>query len=160
MRLFAMQVPGQLLFSIASQLALIVLAGATAALTVGGTLTVPAIALIVVIARYLEPFTAVSELAPALQSVRAMLDRIRSVLTAPAVAAGTATLHDGPAAARIEFDHVAFSYDGATEPVLGGSVSACSRVPRLRSWALGIGKEHDPGADCGSAPADRRPHPD
>ncbi|WP_134429619.1 ABC transporter ATP-binding protein [Mycobacterium ulcerans] len=125
MRLFAMQVPGQLLFSIASQLALIVLAGATAALTVGGTLTVPeAIALIVVIARYLEPFTAVSELAPALQSVRAMLDRIRSVLTAPAVAAGTATLDDGPAAARIEFDHVAFSYDGATEPVLDG-VSFC-----------------------------------
>ena len=79
-----MQIPGQLLFSIASQLALILLAGVTTALTVGGTLTVPeAVALIVVMARYLEPFATVSELAPALETVRATLDRIRSVLTAP-----------------------------------------------------------------------------
>ena len=40
MRLLAMQVPGQLLFSLASQLALILFAGATTALTVNGTLTV------------------------------------------------------------------------------------------------------------------------
>ncbi|MCV7051953.1 ABC transporter ATP-binding protein, partial [Mycobacterium heidelbergense] len=125
MRLLAMQVPGQLLFSLASQLALILLAGATAALTVNGTLTVPeAIALIVVIARYLEPFTTISELAPALESTRATLDRIRSVLTAPAVDAGAATLADGaPSSAgapRIEFDDVAFGYEGAGAPVLDG----------------------------------------
>lgn len=119
-RLLGMQIPGQLLFSIASQLALILLAGATTALTVAGALTVPeAIALIVVMARYLEPFTTVSELAPALESTRATLDRIRSVLTAPALDAGTATLRDVPAAPRIEFDDVCFSYDGAS-PVLDG----------------------------------------
>ena len=84
MRLLVMQVPGQLLFSLASQLALILLAGATTALTVNGTLTVPeAIALIVVIARYLEPFTTISELAPAFESTRATLDRFRTVLTRP-----------------------------------------------------------------------------
>lgn len=125
MRLLAMQVPGQLLFSMASQLALILLAGATTALTVNGALTVPeAIALIVVIARYLEPFTTISELAPALESTRATLDRIRSVLTAPAVDAGAATLADGaPSSAgapRIEFDDVAFGYEGAGAPVLDG----------------------------------------
>ena len=93
MRLLGMQIPGQLLFSIASQLALILLAGATTALTVNGTLTVAeAIALIVVIARYLEPFTTVSELAPALESTRATLDRIRGVLSAPVLEAGAATL--------------------------------------------------------------------
>lgn len=93
MRLLSMQVPGQLLFSLASQLALILLAGATTALTVNGTLTVPeAIALIVVIVRYLEPFTALSELAPALESTRATLDNIRRVLTAPLMNAGTAAL--------------------------------------------------------------------
>ncbi|ORW98426.1 iron ABC transporter permease [Mycobacterium szulgai] len=119
-RLLGMQIPGQLLFSIASQLALILLAGATTALTVAGALTVPeAIALIVVMARYLEPFTTVSELAPALESTRATLDRIRSVLTAPALDAGTATLRDVAAAPRIEFDDVCFSYDGAS-PVLDG----------------------------------------
>ena len=118
-RLLLMQIPGQLLFSLASQLALIVLAGATTAMTVSGKLTVPeAIALIIVIARYLEPFTTVSELGPALEGTRATLDRIRSVLTAPAARSGTGTLQSAAAAVRIEFDDVAFSYDGANAPVL------------------------------------------
>ncbi len=119
MRLLLMQIPGQLLFSLASQGALILLAGATTALTVTGTLSVPqAIALIVVIARYLEPFTAISELAPALESTRATLERIRAVLTAPAHTAGTGSLRDGAAAPRIEFDDVTFGYDEASGPVL------------------------------------------
>ncbi|MEZ0367063.1 ABC transporter ATP-binding protein [Mycobacterium sp. pUA109] len=120
-RLLLMQIPGQLLFSLASQLALILLAGATTALTLTGTLTVAeAIALIVVMARYLEPFTTISELAPALESTRATLDRIRSVLTAPAVTAGTGTLPTDTAAPRIEFDNVTFRYDAAGDPVLDG----------------------------------------
>ncbi|HZC10416.1 MAG TPA: ABC transporter ATP-binding protein [Mycobacterium sp.] len=119
MRLLGMQIPGQLLFSIASQLALILLAGATTALTVTDRLSVPeAIALIVVIARYLEPFTTISELAPALESTRATLDRIRAVLTAPVMDAGTETLRAHATAPRIEFEDVAFSYGGATAPVL------------------------------------------
>ena len=123
MRLLSMQVPGQLLFSLASQLALILLAGATAALTVHGTLSVAeAVALIVVIVRYLEPFTTISELAPALESTRATLDNIRSVLTAPLMNAGAATL-TGAAAPRVEFDDVVFAYPavgGATDLVLEG----------------------------------------
>lgn len=123
MRLLSMQVPGQLLFSLASQLALILLAGATTALTVNGTLSVAeAIALIVVIVRYLEPFTTISELAPALESTRATLDNIRSVLTAPLMNAGAATL-PGATAPRIEFDDVTFGYPavgGATDLVLDG----------------------------------------
>lgn len=116
MRLLRMQIPGQLLFSLASQGALILLAGATIALTVTGTLSVPqAIALIVVIARYLEPFTAISELAPALESTRASLERIRAVLTAPALTVGDAGSTD--TAPRIEFDNVTFGYD-AGAPVL------------------------------------------
>ncbi|OBK91614.1 ABC transporter ATP-binding protein [Mycobacterium sp. 1165178.9] len=120
MRLLSMQVPGQLLFSLASQLALILLAGATTALTVNGTLTVAeAIALIVVIVRYLEPFTTISELAPALESTRATLDNIRSVLAAPLVKVGAASLA-GATAPRVEFDDVVFRYDGAGAPVLDG----------------------------------------
>lgn len=123
MRLLSMQVPGQLLFSLASQLALILLAGATTALTVNGTLSVAeAIALIVVIVRYLEPFTTIGELAPALESTRATLDNIRSVLTAPLMNAGAATLPGGTAP-RIEFDDVTFGYPavgGATDLVLDG----------------------------------------
>ncbi|MEE6175621.1 ABC transporter ATP-binding protein [Mycobacterium sp. 050134] len=121
MRLLAMQVPGQLLFSLASQLALILLAGVTTALTVSGAVTVPeAIALIVVIARYLEPFTTISELAPALESTRATLAGIRAVLTAPAMPAGGGALNGAGAAPRVEFDDVTFGYDGARTPVLDG----------------------------------------
>ena len=120
MRLLAMQIPGQLVFSLASQLALILLAGATTVLTINGPLTVAeAVALIVVIARYLEPFTTISELAPALESTRATLDRIHCALTAPVITAGTATLPDG-AAPRIEFDDVTFGYDDPSRPVLSG----------------------------------------
>jgi ATP-binding cassette subfamily B protein IrtB len=118
MRLLLMQIPGQLLFSLASQGALILLAGATTALTVTGTLSVPeAIALIVVIARYLEPFTTISELAPAVESTRASLERIRAVLTAPALTVGDDALPDPAAAPRIEFDNVTFGY-AASAPVL------------------------------------------
>jgi len=120
MRLLAMQVPGQLLFSLAGQLALILFAGATTVLTVTHTLSVPeAIALLVVIARYLEPFTSISELGPALESARATLDRIRSVLSAPVLAAGTETRR-GHLAPLIEFDDVVFGYGGASAPVLDG----------------------------------------
>ncbi|WP_406814651.1 ABC transporter ATP-binding protein [Mycobacterium sp. M23085] len=120
MRLLSMQVPGQLLFSLASQLALILLAAATTALTMNGTLTVPqAIALIVVIVRYLEPFTTISELAPALESTRATLGNIRAVLTAPLMNVGDATLQ-GTTVPRIEFDGVVFGYQGAGSSVLDG----------------------------------------
>lgn len=111
MRLLGAQIPGQLVFSAASQAALIVLAGTTVALTVSGVLGVAqAVALIVVIARYLEPFTTVSELAPALESTRATLDRIAAVLAAPPLPAGSATLADPAAAASITFEEVTFGY--------------------------------------------------
>ena len=118
LRLLTMQIPGQLLFSLASQLALISFAGVATWLTVRGDVGVPeAIALIVVIARYLEPFAALAELAPALESTRATLARIATVLDAPTMASGGHV----PAAAeppRIEFDRVRFSYGG--EDVLDG----------------------------------------
>jgi ATP-binding cassette subfamily B protein IrtB len=121
MRLLTMQVPGQLLFSLASQLALILFAGATTALTLTHTLSVPeAVALIVVIARYLEPFTSISELGPALETTRATLDRIRAVLGAPVITAGTQTRHGRSEAPLIEFHDVTFGYDDAGTPVLDG----------------------------------------
>lgn len=118
LRLLTMQIPGQLLFSLASQLALISFAGVATWLTIRGDVGVPeAIALIVVITRYLEPFAALAELAPALESTRATLARIATVLDAPTMASGGHV----PAAAeppRIEFDRVRFSYGG--EDVLDG----------------------------------------
>ncbi|MDT5080925.1 MAG: ATP-binding cassette, subfamily bacterial IrtB/YbtQ [Mycobacterium sp.] len=119
LRLLTMQIPGQLLFSLASQVALILFAGTATLLTVRGELEVPvAIALIVVVARYLEPFTVLSELAPALESTRTTLGRIQAVLDAPTMASGAATLADPTLPPRIEFDDVGFVY--GTESVLEG----------------------------------------
>jgi ATP-binding cassette subfamily B protein IrtB len=146
LRLLTMQIPGQLLFSLASQFALILFAGMAAWLTVRGELGVPeAIALIVVIARYLEPFTSLSELAPALESTRATLGRIQAVLDAPTMAAGAGTLADTGAAPRIEFDGVGFAYGdeklfeglnfvlepGTTTAIVGPSGSGKSTILAL-----------------------------
>lgn len=155
MRLLLMQVPGQLLFSIASQAALILLAGVTTVLTVNGALSVPeAIALIVVIVRYLEPFTTLSELAPALETIRATLDHIRAVLTAPTMTAGAGTLPDPATPPRITFDDVSFGYGdtrvldgvsftlepGATTAIVGPSGSGKSTILGL------IAGLHEPAA--------------
>ncbi|MEV7595995.1 ABC transporter ATP-binding protein [Kitasatospora sp. NPDC089797] len=118
MRLLLLQVPGQLLFGLAGQAALVLLAGTAAVLTVRGDLTAPeAVALIVVVVRYLEPFTALAGLAPAVETVRSSLARVDAVLAAPTTPTGTAA---GPVGApRIEFEDVHFDHDGG-RPVLRG----------------------------------------
>lgn len=154
LRLLTMQVPGQLLFSLASQLALIVFAAAATILTLRGALTVPeAVALIVVIARYLEPFAVLSELSGALESTRATLARIQQVLDAPTRSTGTDTV-SGDCAPRIEFDRVSFGYGestvlselsltlepGTTTAIVGPSGSGKSTILGL------IAGLHEPGS--------------
>jgi ATP-binding cassette subfamily B protein IrtB len=55
-----------------------------------------------------------------LESTRSTLDGIRSVLSAPVMTAGTAAWHAHGSAPRIEFEDVAFGYDGASASVLDG----------------------------------------
>lgn len=89
MRLMLMQATGQLLFSLASQLALLALAGTTAWLTMRGNLTVgAAVGLVVVLVRYLDPLATIAALAPALDSTRLALEKIRGFSTSRC---GTAT---------------------------------------------------------------------
>ncbi len=144
-RLLGMQIPGQLLFSLASQLALIALAGMVTVLTIRGELSVPeAIALIVVVARYLEPFAALGDLAPAIESTRATLQRIGSVLSAPTLTAGT-VVGEQDCVPRIEFEDVSFAYGdnivldkvsfvlepGGTTAIVGPSGSGKSTILAL-----------------------------
>ncbi|GAS91002.1 ABC transporter ATP-binding protein [Mycolicibacterium brisbanense] len=144
-RLLGMQIPGQLLFSLASQLALIALAGMVTVLTIRGELSVPeAIALIVVVARYLEPFAALGDLAPAIESTRATIQRIGSVLSAPTMTTGT-VVGEQDCVPRIEFEDVSFAYGdnivldkvsfvlepGGTTAIVGPSGSGKSTILAL-----------------------------
>ncbi|MGC5246377.1 ABC transporter ATP-binding protein [Gordonia sp. DT219] len=120
-KLLLLQVPGQLLFTIAAQLSLFALAATVAWLTVRGDVsTAQAVALIVVAVRYLEPFAALGELAGGLESVRLTLRRIRAVLDAPVLAEGTRTQRAPTTAPRITFEGVGFQYGDPSEPVLEG----------------------------------------
>ncbi|MFB6396201.1 ABC transporter ATP-binding protein [Polymorphospora lycopeni] len=121
MRLVLMQIPGQLLFSLASQIALVLLAGTTTVLAVRGDLGIPeAIALIVVIARYLEPFAALGGLSPGIETATTTLRRMHAVLNAPVPTGGTADGSVPTGAPRIRLDAVEFRYDPDGPPVLDG----------------------------------------
>ncbi|MGO2140552.1 MAG: ABC transporter ATP-binding protein [Leucobacter sp.] len=141
-RLLLLQVPGQLIFGLASQVALVLLAGTIVVLTTSGALAAPAaVALIVVVVRYLEPFTVLAELSPGVESALGVLRDIREVLDAPAVPAGRETqvgggggsaadvgapdrardpVRDRVLGPRLELRDVQFSYGSASPRVLDG----------------------------------------
>lgn len=112
LRLLLFQIPGQLMFSVASQLGLILLAGTITTLAVRGQIGAPeAVALLIVMVRFLEPFAVLTELSSAIESSRGLLARLRAVVTAPresAVGNGELSPSYSP---RIEFRDVGFSYD-------------------------------------------------
>ncbi|BDZ39469.1 ABC transporter ATP-binding protein [Microbacterium suwonense] len=123
MRMLLLQVPGQVIFGIASQITLILLAGTTVVLAVGGALSVPeAIALIVVIVRYLDPFTMLAELSPGVETALGTLRRIREVLEAPTEPVGEeAATPERTAetdAPRIELRGVGFRYGADDQPAV------------------------------------------
>lgn len=115
LRLLLLQLPGQLIFGLASQIALIILAVTTVMLMIDGHLGAPeAVALIVVVVRYLEPFTMLAELSPGVESTVGALRRIRHVLEAPVVPAGGET-YEGSGAPQIELRGVGFRYGEAEQ---------------------------------------------
>lgn len=122
MRLLLFQIPGQLLFSIVSQISLILLAGTTALLAVRGEIGAPqAVALMVVVVRFLEPFTILADLAGAVENSRAVFERLNTIITAEAADQPAHTLaSDQSPAPRIQFRDITFRYHDAGEHVLTG----------------------------------------
>ncbi|WP_082135967.1 ABC transporter ATP-binding protein [Mycobacterium sp. EPa45] len=115
LRLLLFQIPGQLLFSVASQIALILLAGTITTLTLRGQLGGPeAVALAIVMVRFLEPFTVLADLSGAVESSRGLLDRLKTVTAAPlAEQPRRGVLPSGESSApRIELRSVGFGYQG------------------------------------------------
>ncbi len=118
MRLLLFQIPGQLLFSVASQIALIALAGTITTLAVRGQIgAAEAVALLIVTVRFLEPFTVLADLSTALESSRGVLANLRSIIDAPRTAQGvdSAAASAEKRSPRIEFRGVSFRYDGSAD---------------------------------------------
>lgn len=170
LRVLGWAIPGQIVFGFAYQIALLVLAVVTVAQWSAGNL-IPAevIALFVVIVRYLEPFREVSDLAPATDSLRNVIDEANTILDAPELPVADHPVSSGDLrrslldAARlhtpaIEFTDVSFSYGpddavgvddvsfsipgGATTAIVGPSGSGKSTILSL------IARFHD--VDAGS----------
>ncbi|MGH3726655.1 MAG: ABC transporter ATP-binding protein [Mycobacterium sp.] len=122
MRLLLFQIPGQLLFSIVSQITLILLAGTASVLAVRGEIRAPeAVALMVIVVRFLEPFTVLAGLAGAVENSRAIFERLNTIITTEAADQPADTITRAQnSAPRIEFRNVTFRYDGADERVLKG----------------------------------------
>ncbi|MFV0533479.1 MAG: ABC transporter ATP-binding protein [Cumulibacter sp.] len=117
-RLLLMQIPGQIIFAVASQVALVALAATTVVLTTRGDVTVAeAIALIVVIVRYLEPFTVLAELSPGIETTLTTMRRIVEVLRAPLAPTGSHDLATN-GAPRVQLRGVEFGYSPDSPPVL------------------------------------------
>lgn len=120
MRLLLFQIPGQLIFSVVSQIALILLVGTITMLAVHGEIGAPqAVALMVVVVRFLEPFTVLADLAGAVENSRAVFERLNTIITAEAADQPAPAPAQTPAP-RIQFRDVAFRYRDAGEHVLRG----------------------------------------
>jgi ATP-binding cassette subfamily B protein IrtB len=119
-RLLFIQIPGQLLFSVVIQIALILFAGTTIFLAVRGQIAAPeAVALMVVMVRFLEPFSVLAGLATAVENSRGILERLDTIITTEiGEQPGDAVASARTPAPRIEFREVSFRYDGAEEQVL------------------------------------------
>ncbi|WP_040794520.1 ABC transporter ATP-binding protein [Nocardia higoensis] len=120
LRLLLLSIPGQLLFTVAAQIALLAMAGTTAWLAVRGTVDIPeAIALIVVVVRFVEPFNSIRDLAPAMETSRSTLTDIRTVIDTPGPESAGAASEIAPAAAPVELRSVRFGYsDDDSEPAV------------------------------------------
>ena len=136
------QLPGQIVFGVASQLALILLAATAVVLAIHGQLSpAEAIAVIVVIVRYLEPFTVLAELSSGVESVVNTLQQIRSVFEAPIADSGRLS-HRYQHAPTIELRDVCVSVT-ADQPVLSGiNLAVCGGYNHRHNRPFRIGEKH------------------
>ncbi|MGO4835420.1 ATP-binding cassette domain-containing protein, partial [Rhizobiaceae sp. 2RAB30] len=104
-------VPGTLVFSIAFQLVLIAMVATIVwQFALSGLEAAEAVALIVVVTRYLEPFTVLSDLFPAVESVRGAWRRTLDVFGLPVLKPAMADA--APKAPDVEFRNVGFAPGG------------------------------------------------
>ncbi|WP_144122423.1 ABC transporter ATP-binding protein [Catellatospora sichuanensis] len=135
LRLIGFGLPGQVLFGLASQAALLALAAAAVLADVTGP---QAVALVVVAVRFVEPFTTLAGLSPALQNLRGTVVRVRELLDAP-VLGGTDIAPDLGAPA-IELRDVRFGHEPGRTTIDGVSFTVHAGTTTAVVGPSGAGK--------------------
>ncbi|GAA4084137.1 ABC transporter ATP-binding protein [Nonomuraea soli] len=151
MRLIGFGLPGQLLFGFATQAALLGLVATAVALGLSPSLATAAgldgtlgaaevVALIIVAVRFVEPFTTLAEIAPAVETARGTLARLHTLLQAPVLGrAGAAAVPDEHAPA-LELREVSFGYEPGQEVLSGVSLTVARGTTTAIVGPSGSGK--------------------
>lgn len=114
LRLIGFGLPGQLVFGLTAQAALL---GLAVAAVLSGLDAAAIVAVLIVAVRFVEPFTTLSELSPALQNLRSTLARVKGLVEAPVL---TGSRPEPVAKApAVELRDVRFGHRPG-EPVLDG----------------------------------------
>ncbi|WP_238016216.1 ABC transporter ATP-binding protein/permease [Dactylosporangium sp. AC04546] len=114
LRLIGWGLPGQLLFGLTAQA---VLFGLVASAVLTDRPGAEVVALVVVGVRFVEPFTILADLSPALQTLRATVARVRTLLDAPVLPGGPA--RPDASSPAVELRDVRFGFEPG-RPVLDG----------------------------------------
>lgn len=113
-RLLGWTIPGNLLFTVAYQVMLLAIAATTVRLFLHGELSAAeVVALLVVLVRFLEPFVALSELAPATELLQGALRRLSAFLAADVLPEPGASAQLDSTAAALELRCIRFAYPDA-----------------------------------------------
>ncbi|MFE1425515.1 ABC transporter ATP-binding protein [Streptomyces fungicidicus] len=163
-------VPGQIGFTLTVQAAFTVILVYGTYLALGGSLDVPELlALLVLAARFVEPMAEAANLGSALRSASAALARVQRVLAEEPLPEPVHPAH--PAGTEIEFDAVEFAYDNGRKvldgvgfripehtmtALIGPSGSGKTTVARLiaRFWDVHGGAVRIGGVDVRELPAE------
>ncbi|MFE3449864.1 ABC transporter ATP-binding protein [Nonomuraea sp. NPDC059194] len=141
LRLIGFSLPGQVMFGFATQAALLGLAATAVILGLNGELAGgEVVALVIVAVRFVEPFTALAELSPALQAMRGTLARVHALLDAPVLAHPDARTEPDPAAPALELRDVRFGYEPGQHTIAGVSFTVERGTTTAVVGPSGVGK--------------------
>ncbi|WP_327092119.1 ABC transporter ATP-binding protein/permease [Nonomuraea sp. NBC_01738] len=141
LRLIGFSLPGQAMFGLVTQAALLGLAATAVVLGADGALSgAEVVALVIVTVRFIEPFLTLAELFPAMQAMRGTLTRVHALLDAPSLAVEGGHAVPDPDAPALELRDVRFGYEPGAEIARGVSVTVARGTTTAIVGASGAGK--------------------